>query len=71
MELSPSPTPPPGWTRCRWNGYLTGSSLWRPPAAPPGWLGLSIAKVLTERMGGTVSAQYADGRLRVFLDLGR
>lgn len=30
-------------------------------------LGLSIARVLTERMGGTVSARYEGGRLSVFL----
>ena len=28
-------------------------------------LGLSIAKLLTEKMGGTISADYADGRLRI------
>lgn len=28
-------------------------------------LGLSIAKPLTEKMGGTISADYADGRLRI------
>lgn len=28
-------------------------------------LGLSIAKLLTERMGGTITAQYQDGRLRI------
>lgn len=35
-------------------------------------LGLSIAKLLTERMGGRISADYADGRLSVtvqFLDI--
>ncbi len=31
-------------------------------------LGLSIAKVLTERMGGTISAQYQNERLYVLLD---
>ena len=30
-------------------------------------LGLSIARALTERMGGTVTARYADGRLSVIL----
>lgn len=30
-------------------------------------LGLSIAKVLTERMGGTIEASYADGRLHIRL----
>ncbi|MDL2300863.1 HAMP domain-containing histidine kinase [Lachnospiraceae bacterium OttesenSCG-928-D06] len=30
-------------------------------------LGLSIAKLLTEQMGGSISAIYADGRLSVFL----
>lgn len=30
-------------------------------------LGLSIAKLLTERMGGTVGAEYWDGRLSIFL----
>lgn len=28
-------------------------------------LGLSIAKLLTEKMSGTISADYADGRLRI------
>lgn len=28
-------------------------------------LGLSIARLLVERMGGTISAEYADGRLRI------
>lgn len=28
-------------------------------------LGLSIAKQLTERMGGSISAEYRKGRLRV------
>ena len=28
-------------------------------------LGLSIAKALTERMGGSISAEYENGRLRV------
>lgn len=28
-------------------------------------LGLSIAKLLTERMGGAITAQYQDGRLRI------
>lgn len=31
-------------------------------------LGLSIAKVLTERMGGTISAQYQNERLYVRLE---
>ncbi|MDL2258178.1 HAMP domain-containing histidine kinase [Eubacteriales bacterium OttesenSCG-928-K08] len=30
-------------------------------------LGLSIAKLLTEQMGGTISAEYADGKLDVIL----
>ena len=30
-------------------------------------LGLSIARALTERMGGTIAARYEDGRLRVEL----
>lgn len=30
-------------------------------------LGLSIARLLTERMGGTIRAEYADGRLGIFL----
>lgn len=30
-------------------------------------LGLSIAKLLTERMGGTVGSEYAEGRLSIFL----
>jgi len=33
-------------------------------------LGLSIAKTLTERMGGTISAQYEDGRLTICLHFG-
>jgi len=33
-------------------------------------LGLSIAKALTERMGGTISAQYEDGRLTICLHFG-
>ena len=28
-------------------------------------LGLSIARLLVERMGGAISAEYADGRLRI------
>lgn len=31
-------------------------------------LGLSIAKVLTERMGGNISASYQNGRLHIMLD---
>lgn len=38
-------------------------------------LGLSIAKLLTERMGGSISADYADGRLSITVhfpdDMGR
>lgn len=34
-------------------------------------LGLSIAKILTERMGGTISAQYQDGVLRIVLHFRR
>lgn len=34
-------------------------------------LGLSIARALTERMGGTVSAHIRDGRLAIRLELGR
>lgn len=30
-------------------------------------LGLSIAKLLTERMGGSIGADYADGRLRIWV----
>lgn len=30
-------------------------------------LGLSIAKLLTERMGGTIRAEYGEGRLTIFL----
>ncbi len=33
-------------------------------------LGLSIAKSLTERMGGTISARYKDGRLMICLRFG-
>ncbi len=33
-------------------------------------LGLSIAKALTERMGGTISAQYESGRLTICLRFG-
>ena len=31
-------------------------------------LGLSIAKILTERMGGNISAQYQNERLYVTID---
>ncbi len=33
-------------------------------------LGLSIARILTERMGGTIGAEYADGRLTVRVRFG-
>lgn len=33
-------------------------------------LGLSIAKLLTEKMGGTIRAEWKDGLLRIILDLG-
>ena len=28
-------------------------------------LGLSIAKILTERMGGSIEAEYSEGKLRI------
>lgn len=34
-------------------------------------LGLSIAKTLVERMGGTISAQYEEGRLSIYLRFGQ
>ena len=30
-------------------------------------LGLSIAKLLTERMGGTIGAEYSDGNLEIII----
>ena len=32
-------------------------------------LGLSIAKLLVERMGGTISAQYADNKLNIVIKI--